>query len=251
MNWLLSQTNLPVILTPDPTFAIGGSPVSQPEQLPEQLQVTERSKVKTRPQRGLHDRATIDQILDEALVVHVGFIADNQPFVIPMGYGRDGDRLYIHGSTASRMLKNLERGVEICVTATLLDGIVIARSLFHHSMNYRSVVLFGRATLVESEAEKMHALKILSEHMAPGRWEQARTPTPQEVRGTTVLVFPMIEGSAKIRTGEPIDAPEDYALPIWAGQIPLKLTAGAPIPDSKLAANIIAPDNLTDYHRGE
>ena len=131
------------------------------------LQVTERSRVKRQPKRGCNDLDTINQILDEALVVHVGFVVDNQPFVIPMGYGRDGEQLYLHGSTASRMLQNLEKGIEICVTATLLDGIVMARSLFHHSMNYRSAVLFGRATLVKDDAEKMHALKVLSEHMAP------------------------------------------------------------------------------------
>lgn len=215
----------------------------------EVLRATARSKVKTRPQRGLHDREIVNQILDEALVVHVGFIADNQPYVIPMGYGRDGEQLYLHGSTASRMLKSLEQGIEICVSATLLDGIVIARSLFHHSMNYRSVVLFGRATLVESEAEKMHALKILTEQIVPGRWEQARTPTPQELKGTTVLAFPIEEGSAKIRSGDPLDDAEDYALPIWAGQLPLKLAAGSPIPDSKLSTDISIPENLTNYCR--
>lgn len=217
----------------------------------EMLQATNRSQVKRRPRLGNHDRVIINQILDEALVVHVGFIVDNQPFVIPMGYGRDGDRLYIHGSTASRMLQTLEKSVEVCVTTTLLDGIVIARSLFHHAMNYRSVVLFGRATLVEREDEKMHALKVLSEQIVPGRWEQARTPTPQEVKGTTVLAFPIEEGSAKIRSGEPNDNAEDYALPIWAGQLPLKLTAGVPISDGKLPADIAVPDNLINYHRGK
>jgi uncharacterized protein len=217
----------------------------------ETLQTTDRSKIRSRPRLGSHDRQIINQILDESLVVHVGFIVDNQPFVIPMGYGRDGDRLYIHGSTASRMLKSLEQGVEMCVSATLLDGIVIARSLFHHEMNYRSVVLFGRATLVEGEDEKMHALKVLSEQIIPGRWEQARTPTPQEVKGTTVLAFPIEEGSAKIRSGEPHDNAEDYALPIWAGQLPLKLVAGVPLPDPKLSPEISAPENLTNYQRGE
>lgn len=216
----------------------------------ETLQATDRSKVKSRPRLGHHDRAIVNQILDEALVVHVGFAIDNQPFVIPMGYGRDGDRLYIHGSTASRMLNSLEKGIEMCVTATLLDGIVIARSLFHHEMNYRSVVLFGRATLVEGEDEKIHALKVLSKQIVPGRWEQARKPTSQEVKGTTVLSFPIEEGSAKIRSGEPHDNAEDYALPIWAGQLPLKLTAGSPIPDPKLSANIAAPENLMNYQRG-
>jgi uncharacterized protein len=216
----------------------------------ETLQATDRSKVRSRPRLGHHDRTIVNQILDEALVVHIGFVVNDQPFVIPMGYGRDGDRLYIHGSAASRMLKSLERGVEMCVSATLLDGIVIARSLFHHEMNYRSVVLFGRATLVESEEEKMHALKVLSEQIIPGRWEQARTPTPQEVKGTTVLAFPIEEGSAKIRSGEPHDNAEDYALPVWAGQLPLKLTAGLPIPDPKLSADIAVPANLTNYQRG-
>jgi uncharacterized protein len=214
------------------------------------LKATDRSQVKSRPRLGHHDRTIVNQILDESLVVHVGFIVDGQPFVIPMGYGRDGDRLYIHGSTASRMLKSLEKGIDMCVTATLLDGIVIARSLFHHEMNYRSVVLFGRATLVEGEDEKMHALKVLSEQIIPGRWEQARTPTPQEVKGTIVLAFPIEEGSAKIRSGEPHDNAEDYALPIWAGQLPLKLTAGMPIPDPKLSSDIAAPENLINYHRG-
>ncbi len=216
----------------------------------EALQVTDRSKVRSRPRLGHHDLTTVNEILDEALVVHVGFVIDDQPFVIPMGYGRDGDRLYIHGSTASRMLRNLAKGVDICVTATLLDGIVIARSLFHHEMNYRSVVLFGRATLVNSEDEKMHALKILSEQIIPGRWEQARKPTPQEVKGTTVLAFPIAEGSAKIRRGEPKDNAEDYALPVWAGQLPLQITAGAPIPDSKLASEIAVPENVAYYRRG-
>ncbi len=216
----------------------------------EMLQATDRSKVKRLPKRGHHDRALINQILDEALVIHVGFIANNQPFVIPMGYGREGDYLYIHGSTASRMLQNLEQGVDICVTATLLDGIVVARSLFHHSMNYRSVVLFGRATLVDSDAEKLHALKVLSEQIVPGRWDQARQPTPQEINATTVLGFPIEEGSAKIRSGDPKDNAGDYELPIWAGQLPLKLTAGTPIPDSQLAPDIVVPENLLNYHRG-
>ena len=217
---------------------------------PDMLHVTDRSNVQRIPRRGRYDRDVIHQILDEALVVHVGFVVDNQPFVIPMGYGRDGDRLYIHGSTASRMLNTLEKGVDVCVTATLLDGLVIARSLFHYSMNYRSVVLFGRATLVVDGDEKMHALKVLSEHMVPGQWNQARQPTEQEVNGTTVLAFLIEEGSAKIRSGDPIDNADDYALPIWAGQVPLTLTAGMPIPDAKLAPDIAVPENIAHYHRG-
>ncbi|MGF1514278.1 MAG: pyridoxamine 5'-phosphate oxidase family protein [Elainellaceae cyanobacterium] len=217
----------------------------------ETLRTTDRSKLKTRPQRGHIDRALIDQILDEALVVHVGFVIDGQPYVIPMGYGRDGDRLYIHGSTASRMLKSLDTGLDVCVTATLLDGIVLARSLFHHSMNYRSVVLFGRAMRVEAEDEKAHALEVLSEHIVPGRCEQARRATAQEIKATSVLAFPIEEGSAKIRSGEPVDAAEDYALPVWAGELPLKLVAGAPIPDSKLPADIAVPENVSHYQRGQ
>lgn len=214
------------------------------------LRATDLSKVQRRPRLGHHDRVIVNQILDEALVVHVGFVVDTQPFVIPMGYGRDGDRLYLHGSSASRMLQTLEQGVDICVSATLLDGIVIARSLFHHEMNYRSVVLFGRASLVESEAEKRHALKVLSEQIVPERWEQARQPTPQEVQGTTVLAFPIEEGSAKIRTGGPHDNAEDYALPIWAGLLPLQVAAGVPIPDPKLSSDIPTPENLIHYRRG-
>lgn len=214
------------------------------------LQTTDRSTLKTRSRRGHIDRALINQILDEALVVHAGFVIDAQPFVIPMAYGRDGDRLYLHGSTASRMLKTLEEGVEMCVTATLLDGIVLARSLFHHSMNYRSVVLFGRATLVDAADEKNRALEVLSEHIVPGRCEQARSATLQEIKATSVLTFPIEEGSAKIRSGEPVDAAEDYALPVWAGQLPLTVTAGEPIPDSKLPAGIPVPENVTHYRRG-
>ena len=216
----------------------------------ELLKITERSTMKRRSRLAHHQRTTINQILDEALVLHVGFVLNNQPFVIPMGYGREGDHLYIHGATASRMLQSLEKGIDLCVTATLLDGIVIARSLFHHAMNYRSVILFGRALLVEGKDEKMHALKILSEQIVPGRWEQARAPTPQEVNGTTVLAFPIEEGSAKIRSGMPSDNAADYALPIWAGQLPLKLTAGIPIPDPTLASDITVPENLVNYRRG-
>ena len=210
--------------------------MSQTNTNTEQLQETNRSTVKRQPKRGHYDRQVINKILDEALVVHVGFAMDNQPFVIPMGFGRDGDRLYLHGASASRMLKHLEEGVDCCVTATLLDGLVIARSLFHHSMNYRSVVLFGTAMLVEEDDEKMHALKVLSDHMVPGQWDYARKPTPQEVNGTLVLSFPLEEGSAKIRTGDPVDAAADYDLPVWAGQIPLKITAGEHIPDTRFSS---------------
>jgi nitroimidazol reductase NimA-like FMN-containing flavoprotein (pyridoxamine 5'-phosphate oxidase superfamily) len=215
------------------------------------LQVTQRSKIRRLPKRGSQERELIYNILDEAMVAHVGFIVDNQPFVIPMAYGRKGDRIYIHGSSVSRLLKTLEQGVDVCFTVTLVDGLVIARSLFHHSMNYRSVVLFGKAQLVESEAEKMTALQAFSEQIIPKRWQEARLPTSQELKATNVLSFPIEEGSAKVRTGDPNDDVEDYSLPFWAGQLPLKLTPGIPIPDSKLSPEIALPENLTNYWRGE
>ena len=215
------------------------------------LQVTQRSKLRRLPKRGSQERELIYDILDEALVAHIGFIADNQPFVIPMAYGREGERLYLHGSSVSRLLKTLDRGVDVCFTVTLLDGLVIARSLFHHSMNYRSVVLFGKATLVKSEIEKMTALRVFSEHMLPGRWEDARIPNSQELKATTVLSFPIEEGSAKVRTGPPSDDVEDYALPIWAGELPLKLTPGILIQDLKQAREIKPSENLTNYCRGK
>jgi uncharacterized protein len=214
------------------------------------LQVTQRSKVRRIPQRGSQERELIYNILDEALVAHVGFVADTQPFVIPMAYGRKGDRIYLHGSSVSRLLKTLQQGVDVCFTVTLLDGLVIARSLFHHSMNYRSVVLFGKAQLVESETDKMNALQAFSEQMISGRWTEARLPNAQELKATTVLSFTIEEGSAKVRTGNPNDDVEDYSLPFWAGQLPLKLTAGVPIPDDKLSSEIALPENIANYHRG-
>ena len=214
------------------------------------LQTTQRSKLKRLPKRGSQERELIYSILDEALVAHVGFVANNQPFVIPMAYGRQGDRLYLHGSSVSRLLKTLERGIELCCTVTILDGLVIARSLFHHSMNYRSVVLFGKAQLVTSEAEKMKALQALTEQMIPGRWQEARLPKTNELKATNVLSLVIEEGSAKVRTGEPNDDLEDYSLPFWAGQLLLKMTAGSPIADSKLSSEIALPEHISNYHRG-
>ena len=214
------------------------------------LQVTPRSKIKRLPKRGSYDRELIYSILDEALVAHVGFVTDDRPFVIPMTYGREGDRLYIHGSSVSRLTKTLKQGVDICFTVTLLDALVVARSLFHHSMNYRSVVLFGKAKLVESEAEKMAALKAFTEHAIPGRWSEARIPNSQELQATTVLAFDIEEGSAKVRTGPPSDDAEDYALPIWAGELPLSMTVGDPIPDPKLDKAIALSESVMNYKRG-
>lgn len=214
------------------------------------LQTTQRSKLKRLPKRGSQERELIYSILDEALVAHVGFVANNQPFVIPMAYGRQGDRLYLHGSSVSRLLKTLERGVEVCCTVSILDGLVIARSLFHHSMNYRSVVLFGKAQLVISEAEKMRGLQALTEQMIPGRWQEARLPNTKELKATNVLSLVIKEGSAKVRTGEPNDNIDDYSLPFWAGQLPLKLSVGLPIADSKLSDVIALPEHIANYHRG-
>ena len=214
------------------------------------LQVTQRSKLKRLPKRGSQERKLIYSILDEGLVAHVGFVSDNQPFVIPMAYGREGDRLYIHGSSVSRLLKTLEQGVDVCFTVTLLDALVVARSLFHHSMNYRSVVLFGKAKLVDQESEKMSALRAFTDQMIPGRWSDARLPNAQELKATTVLSLIIEEGSAKVRTGPPTDDAEDYQLPIWAGELPLKVIAGNPIADPQLTQEIAPPENLINYHRG-
>ena len=216
-----------------------------------ELKVTSRSKIRRLPKRGSVERELIYSILDEALIAHVGFVNDSQPFVIPMAYGREGDRLYIHGSSVSRLIKTLKQGVDICFTVTLLDALVVARSLFHHSMNYRSVVLFGKAKLVESEAEKMAALKAFTEHAIPGRWAEARIPNSQELQATTVLAFNIEEGSAKVRSGPPSDDAEDYALPIWAGELPLSTVVGDPIPDPKLNKAIALSKSLTNYSRGE
>ena len=213
-----------------------------------ELTPTKRSKLRRLPKRGSRERALIYSILDEALVAHVGFVSNDRPFVIPMAYGREGDRLYLHGSSVSRLLKTLEQGVDVCFTVTLLDALVVARSLFHHSMNYRSVVLFGKAQLVTEESEKMTALQALTDQMIPERWQQARLPNSQELKATTVLSFPIEEGSAKVRTGPPSDDAEDYNLPIWAGELPLKVIAGSPIADPKLNDAIAVPENIANYH---
>jgi uncharacterized protein len=210
---------------------------------------TTRTTIKRLPKRGVYERHAIYQILDEGLICHVGFVAEDQPVVIPTGYARVDDHLYIHGSQASRMLRTLAAGVDVCVTVTLLDGLVLARSAFHHSMNYRSVIVFGRAVEVDERSEKLAALRAFSEHMVPGRWDEVRQPNEQELRATTVLLLPLTEGSAKIRTGPPIDDEEDYALPIWAGLVPLRLVAGLPVPDPRLANNIEMPAYCSKYTR--
>jgi uncharacterized protein len=215
----------------------------------DQTDQTKRTTLKRLPQRGAFDRGTVNRILDEGFICHAGFTIEGQPFVIPTGYARAGDRLFIHGSQASRMLRTLSSGVEVCVTITLVDGLVLARSAFHHSMNYRSVVIFGHATLIENREEKISALLALSEHMIPGRWKDVREPTEQELKLTTVLSLPISEASAKVRTGPPLDDEADYGLRVWAGVIPLRLVADKPIADPRLPADIQPPRYVSDYSR--
>lgn len=200
---------------------------------------TERTKVRRAPQRGVYDRKVVHAILDEGLVGHVGFVADGLPFVIPMAYARVDETIYLHGAAASRLMRTLQGGVDACLTVTHLDGLVLARSAFHHSMNYRSVVVFGQARLVEGDSAKREALRVITEHLTPGRWEVARQPSEAELSGTLVLSLPITEASAKIRTGGPVDDKADYALPVWAGVVPLRLAKGAPVPDDRLAEGIL------------
>jgi nitroimidazol reductase NimA-like FMN-containing flavoprotein (pyridoxamine 5'-phosphate oxidase superfamily) len=215
----------------------------------EHFEPTARTTLKRLPKRGHFERETVYRILDEGFVCHVGFILDGRPFVIPTGYGRAGDRLYIHGSGASRMLRTLREGVDVCVTVTLVDGLVLARSSFHHSMNYRSVVVFGRAEVVEDEGEKMEALRVFTDHIMRGRWEEARLPNRSELRQTMVLALPLAEASAKIRTGPPIDDEEDYELPVWAGELPLRLVTGEAIADPRLNEGVEPPQYMRAYKR--
>ena len=214
-----------------------------------QLPPTPRTTLKRLPKRGSHERDTINQILDEGFICHVGFAIDGQPFVIPTGYARAGDKLIIHGSQASRMLRALKTGIDVCVTVTLIDGLVLARSAFHHSMNYRSVVIFARAMLIEEREEKLAALFALSEHMIPGRWQEVREPSETELQQTTVLSMPIDEASAKIRTGPPLDDEEDYAMNVWAGVLPLRMTSENPVADPRLPPNIQVPDYVGSYNR--
>ncbi len=210
---------------------------------------TARTQVRRLPDRGRYDSETIYKILDEGFLCHVGFVVDGQPFVIPTGYARVGDAIYLHGSAASRMLRTLAGGVQVCVTVTLVDGLVLARSAFHHSMNYRSVVILGTAHAIEDPAEKTRALEAFTNHIMPGRWDAVRPVRDAEVKATTVLKLPLKEMSAKIRTGPPKDEPEDYELPIWAGVLPLALKAGDPIADAKLPDEAVMPAILKTYSR--
>jgi len=215
----------------------------------ERFAPTERTTLKRLPKRAEYDCDRVYAILDEAFICHVGFAVDGRPVVIPTGYGRIGDVLYIHGSAASRMLRTLGEGIDVCVTVTLVDGLVLARSAFHHSFNYRSVVVFGKARVVTETAEKMAALRAFTEHVIPGRWDEVREPNESEMKATTVLALPLREASAKIRTGPPIDDEEDYALPVWAGVLPLQLATSEAITDEQLPPGIALPRYVRDYQR--
>jgi len=210
---------------------------------------TTRTRVVREPERGIYDRETIYRILDEGFICHLGFAVEGQPFVIPTSYGRKDANLYIHGSAASRMLRQMKDGVALCVTVTLLDGLVLARSVFNHSMNYRSVVILGKGTLVEDPEEKLAALRTLSEHIIPGRWDNVRQPHEGELKATSVLRVPIEEFSAKVRTGPPIDDEEDYSFPTWAGVVPLEMKVGEPISDPRLSPDQETPIYIRCYSR--
>ncbi len=214
----------------------------------DQLTPTDRTKVRRLPDRGTHDRAVVDQVIDEAYIAHVGFVVGGQPRVLPMTYGRDGDVLYLHGAVGNAMLR-ASAGAEVCVTITLLDGLVLARSAFHHSMNYRSVVLFGTATRVEDEAEKRRAFDVVVEHVLAGRSALARPSNASELRATLVLRLPIAEGSAKVRTGGPVDDDEDMDLPVWAGVVPLRLTPGEPVQAVEQTGSELAPPSGSALER--
>ena len=210
---------------------------------------TPRTRLVREAERGVYNRETAYRILDEGFLCHVGFVADGQPFVIPTSYGRKDDRLYIHGSAASRMLRQMKEGVPVCVTVTLLDGLVLARSIFNHSMNYRSVVILGKATPVDDPLEKVEALRLLSEHIIPGRWADARQPNERELKATLVMRVPIEEFSAKVRSGPPIDDADDYSFPTWAGVVPLETVSRPPINDPRLDPQYEAPPYAAHYVR--
>jgi uncharacterized protein len=198
-------------------------------------QPTERTQVRRLKKRAVYDRDVVHAILDEAFLCHIGFTIDSQPFVIPTLYVRDDETLYVHGSGASRMLKQLAAGLDICLTATLVDGLVLARSAFHHSLNYRSVVVLGKARLVTEREEMLRALELLTNHVAPKRWGEVRSPNELELKQTHVLALPLNEVSAKVRRGNPIDDDEDYGSTVWAGVIPLSTQCGPPQPDDRIS----------------
>jgi uncharacterized protein len=213
----------------------------------ETMNLTERTQLRRLPNRGSHETATIHEILDAAFLAHVGFNVNGQPFVVPTLYGRDGDKLYLHGSAASRMLRQLETGVSACVTVSLVDGLVLARSAFHHSMNYRSVMAFGTAREIEDPIAKTNALRVIAEHLMEGRWGDVRGPNEKELKATAVLEFTIEEASAKVRTGPPLDDEEDYELSVWAGIVPLRLSPGPPVEDPRLKPGVQLPEYVRLY----
>lgn len=210
---------------------------------------TAKTRINRLPKRGRYGRETIYQILDEALICHVGFIQDGQPFVIPINFARVDDTIILHGAKASRLLKHIEAGNPICVEVTIVDGLVLARSVFNHSVNYRSVVLFGTGQLIDEEQEKLAALKAVTEHLIPGRWQEARLPNQKELNATRVVSIKIEEASAKVRLGPPIDDEEDYMLPVWAGVLPLQETTLLPIHDELQSQEIGLPEYIAQYSR--
>jgi len=217
--------------------------------MPETQMPTSRTRVVREPDRGVYDRETVYHILDEGFICHVGFVVDGQPYVIPTLYGREGASLYLHGSVASRMVRQMKNGLPVCITVTLVDGLVLARTAFNHSMNYRSVMVLGKAVLVDDPEEKVAALRVLSEHFLPGRWDDARQPNEQELKITAVLRVPIEEFSAKVRTGPPVDAAQEYSFPTWAGVVPLEMKTGAPIDDTHHKPERGVPEYVKNYSR--
>jgi hypothetical protein len=206
---------------------------------------TERTQVRRLPKRAVYDKEQVHSILDEGFICHLGFAVDGQPYVIPTGYGRAEDKIYVHGSTASRMLRALDRGIQLCLTVTLVDGFVLARSAFHHSMNYRSVVVLGEAHLLNDPLEKLTALRVITNHIVPGRWDEVRQPDERELKATSVLSLPLNEVSAKVRTGPPIDDEPDYSREVWAGVVPLRTIPAAPLSDGRVPPGVAQFDAST------
>jgi nitroimidazol reductase NimA-like FMN-containing flavoprotein (pyridoxamine 5'-phosphate oxidase superfamily) len=217
--------------------------------LPEIFSPTERTRVVREPHRGSFDREVIYKILDEGFVCHLGFTVEGQPYVIPTMFARVGEAIYFHGSAASRMLRGVSGGLAVCVTVTLIDGLVLARSVFNHSMNYRSVVALGKATLVSEADEKIAALRAFTEKILPGRWDDARQPSEKELKATSILRLPLSEVSAKMRTGDVQDDEEDYALPVWAGVLPIRLAASEPIRDARCDARLAVPTAVANFDK--
>jgi hypothetical protein len=211
------------------------------------MKLSKRTELRRIPDRGSHDWRTINHILDAGFLASVGFCVDGQPFVIPTLYGRDGERLYLRGSAASRMLRELETGFPACATVTIVDGLVLSRSAFDHSMNYRSVVAFGRARRVMDPEQKIKSLSVISEHLIAGRWAEVRGPSDKELKATTVLEFSIEEASSKVRSGPPLDDERDYGLAVWAGVLPLLVRSGPPIPEDKLLERVPLPEYVRCY----